>query len=341
MKFATIMMNVNLDKTYKAFVVEEQEGKFIHSIQEKKISDLNWSDVLIRVHYSSLNYKDALSASGNKGITKSYPHTPGIDAAGVIEWSASPEFKVGDEVVVTGNDLGMNTDGGYGQYISVPAEWVVKLPDALSLKESMILGTAGFTAAIMVKKLTDVVSPTDGEIVVTGATGGVGSVSLAILSSLGYHVAVVSGKKDEVAFLTALGAHRIIPRDVIMVEDSRPMLSASFAGAIDTVGGLMLESVIKQIKPFGAVVCCGNVASPKLNLTIFPFILRGVSLMGVSSQNTQLSIRKEVWLRLASDWKPSCLLDMYTELPLEQLSEAISHILHGKITGRTVIVHEV
>lgn len=335
------MKEVDLEKTYRALVVTEQEGKFIRSIEEMRIADLPWSDVLVRVHYSSLNFKDALSASGNKGITKNYPHTPGIDAAGVVEWSASPEFKVGDEVVVTGNDLGMNTPGGYGEYISVPAAWVVKLPDALSLKESMILGTAGFTAAIMVKKLTDVVQIEDGEVLVTGATGGVGSVSLAILAQLGYRVLAVSGKPEEAAFLTQLGAHRIVHRDELMLEDKRPMLSAAYAGAIDTVGGVMLENILKLTKPYGAVICCGNVASPKINTTIFPFILRGISLIGVSAQNTPLAIRKEVWRRLAAEWKPNCLLDIHTDISLEQMSAQIDLILNGKIKGRTVLAHKI
>lgn len=331
---------MNLDKNYKALVVEEIDGKFIRSIKDKNVAELPQSEVLIRVHYSSLNYKDALSASGNKGITKAFPHTPGIDAAGVVEYSLSSEFSVGDEVIVTGNDLGMNTPGGYGQYISVPAAWVVKLPNGLSLKESMILGTAGFTAAIMVKKLTDIVTPQDGEVIVTGATGGVGIVSVAILAGLGYQVAAVSGKTEEAEFLKSIGAARIIARDEIMLEDSRPMLSASFAGAIDTVGGLMLENLMKQVKPFGAVVCCGNVASPKLNLTIFPFILRGVSLLGVSSQNTKLPMRKEVWMRLSTEWKPKQLLEIYSEVSLEGLSEKIDLILQGKIKGRTIVCHD-
>lgn len=328
---------MNEDKVFKALVVEEQEGKFMRTVKTKSISDLPQGDLLVRVYYSSLNYKDALSASGNKGVTKNYPHTPGIDAVGVVEASSSSEFKIGDEVIVTGNDLGMNTSGGYGQYIRVPSAWAVKLPAGLTMKESMILGTAGFTAAIMVKKLTNVISPADGEVVVTGATGGVGSVSVAILAALGYKVIAVSGKAEEQAFLKKLGAEKVVHRDELMKEDSRPLLSAAFAGAIDTVGGLMLESVIKQVKPYGAVVCCGNVASPKLNLTIFPFILRGVSLIGVSAQNTPMPLRTKVWDTLSKEWKLASLFDIYTEIKLDELSAYIDTILKGGIKGRIVV----
>lgn len=325
------------NKKYKAFVVEEQNGEFIRSIKEKSISDLPDSDVLIRVQYSSLNYKDGLSASGNKGVTKNYPHTPGIDAAGVVEFSKNPSFAVGDEVIVTGNDLGMNTPGGYGQYISVPAEWVVKLPAGLTLKESMIIGTAGFTAAILVQNIVDKVTPEDGGIVVTGATGGVGSLSVALLAKLGYDVVAVSGKESEKDFLLQLGAKKVIGRDGLQDKEARPLLSAAYAGAVDTVGGTMLENLIKLTKPFGVVTCCGNVSSPKLELTVFPFILRGVSLVGVSSQNTRYAIRQNIWRKLAAEWKLSSLLDVYTEIKLEDLDEDISLILQGKIKGRTVV----
>ncbi len=325
------------NKKYKAFVVEEQNGEFIRSIKEKSVSDLPDNGVLIRVQYSSLNYKDGLSASGNKGVTKKYPHTPGIDAAGVVEFSNNSDFAVGDEVIVTGNDLGMNTPGGYGQYINVPAEWVVKLPSGLTLKESMIIGTAGFTAAILVQNIVEKVTPEDGEIVVTGATGGVGSLSVALLAKLGYDVVAVSGKESEKEFLLQLGAKKVIGRDGLQEKEARPMLSAAYAGAIDSVGGIMLENLIKLTKPFGVVTCCGNVSSPKLELTVFPFILRGVSLIGVSSQNTRYATRQNVWKKLAVEWKLSSLLDVYTEIKLEDLDEAINLILQGKIKGRTVV----
>ncbi len=326
-----------LNKTYKAFVVEETEGGFVRSIQTKRVADLPDNGVLIRVQYSSLNYKDALSASGNKGVTKNYPHTPGIDAAGVVEYSNDPSFAVGDEVVVTGNDLGMNTPGGYGQYINVPAEWVVKLPEGLTLKESMIIGTAGFTAAILVQNIVEKVSSEDGEIVVTGATGGVGTLSVALLAKLGYEVIAVSGKESEKNFLLELGAKEVIGRDGLQDKEARPMLSAKYAGVVDTVGGTMLENMIKLTKPFGVVTCCGNVSSPKLDLTVFPFILRGVSLVGVSSQNTRYAVRQNIWKKLAAEWKLSSLLDVYTEIKLEDLDEAINLILQGKIKGRTVV----
>jgi len=221
---------------YKALVVEEINGEFTQNI---KILDTDWlpqGDLLIQVKYSSINYKDALSATGNKGVTKNYPHTPGIDAAGIVVSSDSGLFSAGDEVIVSGYDLGMNTAGGFGEYIRVPAEWAVKLPEGLTLKESMIIGTAGFTAGISLTRLTELVKPADGKIIVTGATGGVGSVALSLLSKLGYQTVAVSGKEAEYPFLYQLGAGEIISRSEFQEPEKRPILSARYAGGIDTVG---------------------------------------------------------------------------------------------------------
>jgi len=322
---------------YKAFVVEEIDGKFVSSIKILNINDLPQGEVIVKVHYSSLNYKDALSATGNKGITKSYPHTPGIDAAGVVVESVSPLYNVGDEVIVTGYDLGMNTAGGFGEYIRVPAEWVVKLPAGLSLKEAMIIGTAGFTAAMSLSRLTELVKPDDGKIVVTGATGGVGSVALTLLAQNGYQTVAVSGKEAEYPFLKQLGASEIISREEFQRVEKRPMLSAQFAGGIDTVGGEALVNILKSLKPLGAVTTCGSVSSTQLNMTVFPFILRGISLIGISAQNYPTRLRAGLWLNLATKWKPDNLINLYNEIALENLPEAIQNILSGKLKGRTIV----
>jgi acrylyl-CoA reductase (NADPH) len=325
------------DIIFKAFVVDEVGGKFVQSIKDLSTRDLPKGDVLVRVHFSSVNYKDALSATGNKGVTKNYPHTPGIDASGVVEFSEDEEFKVGDHVIVSGNDLGMNTPGGFGQYIRVPANWVVKLPDGLSLKEAMIIGTAGFTSGISIQRLSELVPPTAGKVLVSGATGGVGSVALSLLSKLGYQTVAVSGKESEYDFLHRLGASEIISRSEFQQVDKRPMLTAQYAGAIDTVGGPILENVLKALKPLGAVTTCGSVSSTQLNMTVFPFILRGITLIGISAQNYPMELRQKLWMKLSSEWKPDNLLSIYNEITINELSSTVSAILKGELKGRTIV----
>jgi acrylyl-CoA reductase (NADPH) len=324
------------DQVFDAYVVEETgENRYEGHIRQPGIQDLPKGDVLIRVRYSSLNYKDALSATGNKGVTRNYPHTPGIDAAGTVAESRNPELAPGDPVIVTSYDLGMNTAGGFGQYIRVPADWVVPLPDGLTLEESMILGTAGFTAAMSVDKLVDI--PLDaGPVLVTGATGGVGSMALSILARLGYAVTAVSGK-PETAFLKQLGASDIIDRRSFVENNNTPILKARWAAVIDTVGGDILATAIKSTRPWGKVTCCGLVASPDLPLTVFPFILRGVSLHGIDSQHYPREPRLALWKKLAHDWKPDKLKEMATHISLDQLSPAIDNMLKGRLKGRTVV----
>ncbi|MDR1652129.1 MAG: YhdH/YhfP family quinone oxidoreductase [Prevotellaceae bacterium] len=324
--------------TFNAFEVRQTaENQFIGTITEKKIGDLPHGELLIRVHYSSLNYKDALSASGNRGVTKNYPHTPGIDAAGVVEHSDDERFAAGDKVIVTGNDLGMNTSGGFGQYIRVPAEWAVKLPENLTLKESMIYGTAGFTAAAMFCRLSAITAPENGKIIVSGGTGGVGSMAVAILAKTGYDVSAISGKKQEYEFLQRIGAQEIIARDEFLAMDNKPLLKAQFAGGIDTAGGAILENMLKIINTFGCVATCGSVAGADLNLTVFPFILRGVSLIGMSSQNYPNPLRQPLWNKMATEWKPEHISELYTEISINQLDEHIKLILAGKLKGRTIV----
>ncbi len=325
------------EKEFKAYVVDENKEKFTGKIKKKLIEDLPKGDLLIKVCYSSLNYKDALSAAGNKGVTKNYPHTPGIDAVGIVVKSETPSFNVDDKVIVTSYDLGMNTDGGFGEYIRIPLEWAVKLPEHLSMKEAMIFGTAGLTAGISVLKLSELVKPEDGKIIVSGSTGGVGALSVSILSKLGYSVTAITGKESEHDYLFNLGAKEIISRSEFENLDKRPLLKPLYAGAIDTVGGVILENIIKSINSAGAVTCCGNVASPKLELTVFPFILRGVTLIGIDSQNYPMSYREIVWKKLAQDWKPSQLLTTCVEISLEDLQEKIDLMLQGKLKGRTIL----
>jgi putative YhdH/YhfP family quinone oxidoreductase len=322
---------------YKALVIDQIDGEFIQSIKTLETNDLPIGEVLIRVYYSSINYKDALSAIGNKGVTKNYPHTPGIDAVGIVEHSENDQFKKGDEVIVTGYDLGMNTSGGLGQYIRVPSEWVIMLPKNLSMKEAMIIGTAGFTAGISTLRLTELVKPNAGKIIVTGATGGVGSVAISLLSKLGYQTVAVSGKESESLFLKELGVSEIISRVEFQNVDKRPMLSAQFAGGIDTVGGPILENIIKSLQPLGIVTTCGSVSSTQLNMTVFPFILRGITLIGISAQNYPTSLRPNLWNKLANEWKPDNLMQIYTEITLNEVKNTIDLILQGKLKGRTIV----
>jgi len=326
--------------SFKAMVVTEGTDKqFVREIKQKHIEDLPAGDVLINVQYSSLNYKDALSASGNKGVTKKYPHTPGVDAAGLVAESSNPEFMPGDQVLVTGYDLGMNTSGGYAEYIRVPAHWVVKLPDDLSLRESMIYGTAGFTAALYCYKLINSgVTQGKGSVLVTGATGGVGSIALSILVKSGYDVVAVNGIIDEADYLLELGAKEVISIEEADDQSGRPLLRPRWAGAIDTVAGNILSTAIKATQYGGSVTCCGNVGAAELHSSIYPFIINGVTLLGIDSVNCPVDMRMKVWNKVASDWKLDHLEKITTELPsLEALEERIGLILEGKSRGRAIV----
>ncbi len=323
--------------SFKALRIEETGKKqFTRTIRDMTIDDLPDNDVLIRVKTSSLNYKDALSASGNRGVTRNYPHTPGIDAAGVVAQSRVDHIKKDAPVIVTSYDLGMNTPGGFGQYIRVPAEWVVPLPKSLTFEQSMIFGTAGFTAGMSVKKLVDTIAPDKGNILVTGATGGVGSMACAILSYLGYQVTAVTGKPD-VPLLHDIGVKTIIPRNEFLKDTNAPMLKTQWAGVIDTVGGDILAAAIKSTDQDGVVTCCGNVASPDLPINVFPFILRGISLIGIDSQHCPMAYRSSIWEKLAGEWKFGALDTMATQIGLADLSDKIDAILAGQLKGRTIV----
>lgn len=327
------------NKQFKAMVVNESGDRiFTRKITTRFIDDLPLHEVLIRVHYSSVNYKDALSASGNKGVTKNYPHTPGVDAAGIVEDSSVESFRAGDRVIVTGHDLGMDTPGGFGEYVRVPADWIVKVPENMSLKESMIYGTAGFAAALSVYKLTgNGVTPGQGDVLVTGAPGGVGSIAVSILVKSGFQVVALNGKTDQREYLLKLGAREVLSVEEAMDKSGRPLLKALWAGVIDTVGGAILSTAIRSTKYGGTITSCGNAASPDLPLTVYPFILRGVSLLGVETVNCPPNVRHEIWRRLSQEWKLERLDMIATEISLDQLDQSLDLILQGKQKGRTVI----
>ena len=327
------------NQTFKALVVEEtSDGEFKKSIQQRNVSDLPDNDLLIEVHYSSLNYKDAMSAAGNKGITKNFPHTPGIDAAGIVVSDKSGTFTVGQKVVIFGYDLGMNTAGGLGQMISIPADWAVECPDALTLKEAMIYGTGGLTAALSIQKLEKMgAKPEHGPVAVTGATGGVGSISIAILSQLGYEVIAFSGKPEQSDYLKELGASEVRHRDSVNEVGKRPVGRELWANAIDTVGGEYLANLLKQTKAGGAVTSCGLAASAEFSMTVLPFITRGVSLLGIDSVYISLQDKKAIWDRVATDMKLPDLEKYCEEIPLEQTPEYLDRFMASKTVGRYVV----
>jgi acrylyl-CoA reductase (NADPH) len=327
------------NNSYSALVIEEvTPDNYTREIRSKNSAELPKGDLLIRVHYSSLNYKDALSASGNRGVTRRYPHVPGIDAAGVVAESSSPGFKPGDQVIASGFDIGMNTSGGFGQYIRIPAGWTLHCPQDLTLRESMIYGTAGFTAAQSVARLVDFpIVPEKGRILVTGATGGVGSIAIALLSHLGYRVSAVSGKPEAAQFLTRLGATEIISRQQATDPSGKLLLKEKWAGVVDTVGGEILTTAIKSTIYGGAVTCCGNVAAADLPLSVYPFILRGVSLLGIDSAKCPIHIREQIWQKLAGEWRIADLDSLVTECKLAELPGFIERMLQGRLTGRVIV----
>lgn len=313
------------------------------AVERRPMTSLPDGDLLIKVQYSSLNYKDALSASGHKGITKSYPHTPGIDAVGCVEHirPGSPGeklFTVGDEVIVTGFDLGMNTSGGFAEYIRVPSEWAVMKPASLSAKDAMILGTAGLTAAMSLDCLIQVgITPSFGPIAVTGATGGVGSLSIMLLKKLGYEAVAISGKADANNYLLQLGATEVMSRDALLEHAHRPMLAERWGGAIDTVGGEPLMALLKGIKYGGSVACCGMAASPEFQANVYPFILRGANLLGVDSAHLPIEIRQELWGYLSDNWALPQLESIVETVALADLPEKIGQMLKSQSYGRVVV----
>lgn len=319
-------------------VTENADNTYSKAVCQRNVHDLPDNELLIEVHYSSLNFKDAMSASGNKRITQNYPHTPGIDAAGIVLSDKSGTFAKGQQVLVFGYDLGMNTPGGLGQVISIPSNWAVACPRGLTLKEAMIYGTGGLTAALCIQKLEKMgAKPSDGPIAVTGATGGVGSMSVALLKQLGYTVIAFSGKPEQSEYLLSLGATEVKHRDTINAVAGKPVGRELWAHAIDTLGGDYLANLLKQVKSDGAVASCGLASSPEFSMTVIPFITRGVSLLGVDSVYIPLSDKRHIWERVASDMKLPRLAQYCEEITLAQTPEYLDRFLQSNVVGRYVV----
>ena len=319
-------------------VFKETDGSFRQEVVTRPITELPPGDLLIDVQYSSLNYKDALSATGAPGVTRHYPHTPGIDAVGSVLESTTEEFQIGDLVIVTGFKLGMDIDGGFGQRIRVPAQWVVAKPSGLSSRESMIVGTAGLTAALCVKKLESLgMNSRGGPIVVTGSTGGVGSCAVNLLFHLGYEVHAVTGKSAQHEFLRSLGAHDVLTRDQFMEGSHRALQHESWGGVVDTVGGEMLMHAIKGLRYGCSAAACGLVSSATFPGSVFPFILRNVNLLGVDSAETPKAERKIMWEKLANDWKIPHLDKLEQLYGLDTVMNGVNKLLKGEMIGRGVV----
>ena len=319
------------------FVRKDEKG--VHrTIEQRSTDDLPTGDVRIQVLYSSVNYKDALAATGHPGVVRKFPHVPGIDAAGVVLESSVTTFAPGDRVVVTGRDLGVSHWGGWATEIRVPSDWVLPLPSGLTLQESMVLGTAGFTAAQSVSALVaHGVTPESGEILVTGATGGVGGLAVRLLSQLEFSVVAVTGKAEQHERLLAWGAKEVISRGDALDETDRPLLSARWAGSVDTVGGNVLATTLRSLRYRGCVTACGLTAGSDLNGTVYPFLLRGISLVGIDSAACPTKPRSDIWRKLASEWKLEDLVKESTLIQLEDVDSALESILAGQLVGRYVI----
>tara|TARA_X000000368_G_C23045246_1_gene718845 strand:- start:92 stop:1075 length:984 start_codon:yes stop_codon:yes gene_type:complete len=325
-----------MDKTFKALLVEEDNGTYTNKVVERSIDDLPDGDLLIKVSYSSLNYKDALSASGNPGVTRNFPHTPGIDAVGEVSQSSSSNFKEGDKVIVTGYDLGMNTAGGFSEFIRIPSSWAIQLPNNLSELDSMCLGTAGLTAGLSIYALDSFRGISDTKSIVTGSTGGVGSISVMLLSKLGSEVTALSGKTDKEDLLKGLGAKEVISREQLSELTRLPIGKPLWDLGIDVVSGEILSLLLASLTPGGAVACSGLVGGPSFESSIFPFILRGNTLIGIDSVEIPLEQKENIWKLFANEWSLS-LQDTTKIVSLEGISSEIETILKGEQVGRVVL----
>ena len=327
---------------YKALVIrhDKQSNQFLRSIEELDTDCLPANDILIKVYYSCINYKDILSSQGNPGVTRKFPHTPGIDAAGIVINSKVRNFKIGDEVFVVGHLMGMTTPGGFGEYISVPAHWVSKKPENLTLKQTMIYGTAGFTAALAVKELiSQNIKKDSGPIIVSGATGGVGSLSIAILNKCGYEVHATTNKTSNLEFLKLLGSKEVFNREELNNLSGMPQLKERWAGGIDTIGGNVLSTIIRSCKKYGAIMTIGNIDSQSLNVSLMPFILRGVRLVGINSQELNQNDRDFLWNKLGNEWKPDCINLISSDCELDEINTIIDFGINGLNVGRKILIH--
>jgi putative YhdH/YhfP family quinone oxidoreductase len=324
--------------SFRAFRIHENAGQHQAGIETLRIDDLSPGEVTIKTAYSSINYKDALAGTGKGKILRKFPLVGGIDVAGHVVESRDERFREGDAVLVTGCGLSETRDGGYSEYLRLEADWVVPLPVGLSLRESMALGTAGFTAALSLYRMEqNAQTPDAGPVVVTGATGGVGMLAIAILAKAGYEPHALTGKFDRLDDLTALGAVSVVDRKTVPMG-LRPLESASWAGAIDNVGGETLSWLTRVIQPYGNIASCGMAGGHKIETTVMPFIIRGVSLLGIASAGTAYAIRRDIWQRLARDWKPDSLERIVTrEATLDTLASVFETMLDGDSFGRTVV----
>jgi putative YhdH/YhfP family quinone oxidoreductase len=323
---------------FLAYRIFNEDGKTTSRFVQMVLDELDSGEVVIRVAYSGVNYKDALAATGVGKVIRRFPCVGGIDAAGVVESSQDERFKPGDEVIVTGYDMGVAHDGGFAERLRVPADWVVRLPQGLTLFESMALGTAGFTAALAIQRLEqNDLKPGNGKVIVTGATGGVSSIAIQMLAQLGYHVVALTGKESEHAYLKLLGASEILPRNEVDLSSTKPLESAQWAGALDSVGGAMLSWLTRTMQQNGAIASFGNAGGAELHATVFPFILRGVRLIGIDSAATLMPLRKKIWERLANDLRPRLMERVAQPIVFSQLPEVFQKLLQGQSRGRVVV----
>lgn len=328
-----------MSESFSAFVVDKSDGEFSAGVRQLTLDDLPAGDVTVRVRYSSVNYKDGLACLPESPVVTSYPMVPGIDLAGTVTESSDPRFTAGQEVLAIGRGLGVSHFGGFAEYARLPGDWLEPLPSGLTLKEAMALGTAGFTAALSIQRLEENgVKPGDGQVLVTGATGGVGSTAVNMLSGLGYEVAASTGKADEHDFLRGLGATEILSREEVSAADPAPMEAERWAGAVDPVGGDTLAYLLRTTRYRGSVASCGLTGGTGLATTVLPFILRGVSLLGIDSVQCPADVRAAVWKRLGTDLKPKNLAESIAhEVTLDGLPEVASGILAGAVKGRTIV----
>jgi len=326
-----------MDK-FNAFLIEESDGKVVSGFKQMNLTDLDSGEVVIKTAYSSVNFKDALAATGAGKIIRRFPCIGGIDLSGTVVESSSSEFSVGDEVIATSYDIGVAHHGGYAEYARIPAEWVVPMPKGLDLFSSMALGTAGFTAGLAVERMEhDGLAPSAGPVVVNGATGGVGGIAVDILAGLGYSVTAMTGKSDQEGYLKNLGASEILLRDSIDLEKIKPLARETWAGAVDNLGGDILSWIASGMKVGGAIASIGLASSFKFNTTVMPFILRGVSLLGIDSVNAKSLVRRKVWERLGSDMKPAHLSDIVQTVEFDELPSVFPKLMKSAMRGRVVV----
>jgi NADPH2:quinone reductase len=329
---------MQINPLFRAYRIFEQDGKSAGRFVELSLDDLDPGEVVIRTHFSSVNYKDALAATGAGKVIRRFPCVGGVDVSGVVLTSSDARFKAGDKVLVTGYDMGVAHDGGYAEYVRVPADWVVSLPQGLSLFNAMALGTAGFTAALAIHRLEqNELSPDKGKVIVTGATGGVGSLAIHMLSQLGYHVVAVTGKENEHKYLKSIGASEILPRSEIDLSSKRPLEKAQWAGALDAVGGDTLAWLARTMQQDGAIASFGNAGGVELHTTVFPFILRGIKLLGIDSAATLMPLRQQLWQRLTTGINVQYIDLIGKSILFSQLPEIFSKMLRGEVRGRIVI----